>query len=312
MNIFLNELSFKEANSKEQSHEWIFNLLQTYKAAQSKGFTDIKAPSNFALLPLSVNYKVTDFLHNEYKKRKDEIDFLLSISYNEPYIDDILSKEDENKNRLHEFLYNDLNACGLGAAHLLNSMSISLDNDPQWDKTSIGLLKSFFNDETNKIVQEPIKINHVSKPSHIDSHQKWIENKKRKSLFDGKELWLKRKDKFPNLIFCERVKKQITDLGNVHFEQVKNDLFELDDFCSRYQEGSLDVHKFPKLTPESEGRLNKLKDKLTFECPDKENRLFSLHTRYTPGPGRIYIYLHVDDSSKHNKLIIGYIGRKID
>ncbi|KJU83072.1 hypothetical protein MBAV_004724 [Candidatus Magnetobacterium bavaricum] len=311
MDIFLNELSFKEADNKEQSHEWIRNLLQIYKVAESKGFTGLKVPSNFTLLPLADDYKVGDFIHDEYKKRKDEIDFILGISYNEPYIDDIINREDQNKNRIHEFLYNGLNAYGFGAAHLLDSMSISLDNDPQWNKPSIGLLKSFLDDETNAIVKEHININHISNSQHLNNHQKWIENKKKEDIPNGKILWLKRKDKFPNLIFCEDIQKQISDLEKIHFIQVKKDLFELDDFCLQYKKGPIDIHQFPKLTPESENRLNEFRDKLTFKCPDEKKRLFSLHIRYTPGAGRLYVHPYVY-SDNHNRLIIGYIGKKIE
>ncbi|EDX71170.1 hypothetical protein MC7420_2731 [Coleofasciculus chthonoplastes PCC 7420] len=50
-----------------------------------------------------------------------------------------------------------------------------------------------------------------------------------------------------------------------------------------------------------------MKNKLTFICPDGNERIFSLHVRMTPGAWR----LHFSVDLEPGKIIIGYIGSKI-
>lgn len=60
-----------------------------------------------------------------------------------------------------------------------------------------------------------------------------------------------------------------------------------------------------KVTPESESSNNE--GRSGFEDLDGRPRLFDLHARFTPGPGRIHMRL----ITEAGKVRIAYIGRKL-
>ena len=63
----------------------------------------------------------------------------------------------------------------------------------------------------------------------------------------------------------------------------------MEEAAQKWTEGSLNLDSLPsKFTPESESRLKDFSHKLTFICPDGFTRLFSLHSRFTPGAERVY------------------------
>jgi len=72
-------------------------------------------------------------------------------------------------------------------------------------------------------------------------------------------------------------------------------------------QSSLFSNNFHYLQAESETRLQQFEKQLTFRCPDDVKRVFSLHVRMTPGAWR----LHFSPESGPGKIIIGYIGLKI-
>lgn len=163
-------------------------------------------------------------------------------------------------------------------------------------------------DEISETTQE---VKHSSKPIHIEILNDWIKLKTKPSIANGTLLWLKRSIFFPNLFFCENVRSQIIYLNDCHpeFIRITKRLFELEECCRKWDRGYFNVKALPsKVTPESASRLQELKVKLTFLCPDNIDRLFSLHSRYTPGAGRIYLF----PENNLGKIFIGYIGHKIE
>lgn len=117
---------------------------------------------------------------------------------------------------------------------------------------------------------------------------------------------------FYGVEFCEDVGKQMQNLysGNPMLRQVIKRLFELEDYCKIWTNGAFNSDNIPsKATPESESRLRHFKQELTFKCPDGEKRIFSWHLRMT-GAGAWR--LHFSEELGPGKIIIGYIGSKIE
>lgn len=91
--------------------------------------------------------------------------------------------------------------------------------------------------------------------------------------------------------------------------QVVNKLFDLENCCKTWTDGAFDLDLLAsKATPESDSRLQKLEEKLTFKCRDDVYRVFSLHLRMT-GAGAWR--LHFSTELGLGKIIIGYMGPKI-
>ncbi len=226
-----------------------------------------------------------------------------------PFIETLSRQKEDEKHLLHEFKYKNLEAAGLGAAYLFDSLAVSFDNSGEWDTHLVELNVTEYA-EDDDVIQSIEEVKHCSKPGHFALLRSWFEGKKRHSIPNGKLLWLKRKTYFPHLVFCKDVEGQVSSFTGAEpeFHAVVKRLYEMETFCSNWDTGIFSVENLPsKVTSESESRISKFKRELTFNCPDGEERMFPLHARFTPGAGRIHF---LPDNSK--KIIyIGYIGPKI-
>jgi hypothetical protein len=309
MDIFFNELSVKEDSNKKTAKEWMANLMAVYNEAQKQGFRELKTTEAFINITLTPGYRLSEWIYDPLVDRELRRLFLTKVSKS-PFIENLLVKKDGEVNLLHEFKRKGQKAAGLGAAYLFDSLAVSFDNSSEWDNHLIMLDISEYSEEEEKIIRFTERIKHSSKLVHLHHLKEWIENKKKHSIPNGKLLWLKRKELFPYLKFCETVESQISFLTNVNpeFNRIIKRLFELENYCSKWKTGIFTGKNFSsKVTPESESRRLKFKDELTFTCPDGTTRLFSWHARYTPGAGRIHF---APDNSKRT-IYIGYIGQKI-
>ncbi|KJR40046.1 hypothetical protein MCHI_004052 [Candidatus Magnetoovum chiemensis] len=311
MDIYFNELSIQQATHSATAKEWMSSLIQVYKKAKEEnGFNSLKTSKQIFDENLAPNYTIRQWL-NDRSVNRDEQSLFRQIATKSPYIDEMLDSGIKDEDGLVEFRYNAKTAKGLGAASLFSSLSISFDNDNEWDKTEIPIIKySVTSEET---IEKKLIVKHVSKSTHFKEHTQWIKDKTSAYIHDiqnGKELWLKKGDIFPHLLFCENVKKQIDGLNKnqPQFIQIKERLSELEMYCADWKSSVFDSKAMPtKTTPESETRINELGDKLKFQCPNGEKKLFSWHLRYTPGKGRV----HICPDDKNRIIYIGYIGEKI-
>ena len=313
MKIFFNELSIIKANSLYEAEEWIKDFIDLYKIAEQKDInnpTQIKFTKNTLNIDIAPDYTFSKFICEELDRDKKRL--FLSKLIKSPFIDDILEKESVNGKKLYEFQYESNNSYGLGAACLFDCISFSLDNHDKWNSSSIQITKRVLSEEDgDDIIETDEDVRHCSKVNHLEDHEDWIRNNISSNINNGKLLWLKRNDVFENLVLCKQVEDQIKDLKetNPEFTQIKKHLFELNTYCLSWDEGPFNKDDIPsKITPESRSRLDRFHDELNIECPDGIIRSFSLHLRYTPGAGRIYL---LPDSQK-KKIYIGYIGLKIE
>ncbi|MCP4150918.1 MAG: hypothetical protein GY757_24440 [bacterium] len=308
MDLYFNELSIKEASTKETGKQWMAQLTNVYKAAYKKGFKELKTSEAFMTTTLAPGYKLIDWLYDPSVDEAARRIVMSKISKS-PFIEELLTKKDDETHRIHEFKFKERNAAGLGAAYLYDSAAVSFANSIEWDTHLLELNITEY-DEDDHVNGAVEKVRHASEPGHIEYLEKWLEAQKRTSIPNGKLLWLKRKTNFPDLVFCKNVEDQISFFSGAEpgFHAILKRLFELQSVCSTWTKGVFTGENFPsKVTPESESRLSKFKKELMIMCPDGESREFSWHLRYTPGAGRIHF---VPDNSK--KIIyIGYIGQKI-
>lgn len=308
MDTFFNELSVKEAHDKQTARQWMDNLIAVYNKAQGRGFKELKTTEAFINITLSPNYRLSDWLYDDSIDRDTRLLFKTKVSKS-PFIENLLHRKEDDEHKLHEFKYKNFKAAGLGAAYLFDSLAISFDNSSEWDAHLIEFDVMEYSEE-KQILQSSEKVKHSSKLLHLDLINEWIEDKKKSAIANGKLLWLKRKELFPHLVFCESIENQVTSFtgSQSQFHAIVKRLFELEKFCSSWQTGLFNGEDLPsKVTPESDSRLAKFRDRFTVICPDGESRLFSWHARYTPGAGRIHF---APDNSKRI-VYIGYVGPKI-
>jgi hypothetical protein len=285
------------------------NLIETIKAVKGVGGTQVTLRSQYDFLDtiLADNYPLRQWL-NDRNVDKIERLFIKNLVRKSPFSAEVANPEieaiEDNIGDI-EFRYRGESAIGLGVAYLLNTLSISLLSDQPWDTPYIEIEMTRLDDE-----DEVARVRHISAKNHVTEHSHWITNKIRQNIQDGVDLWQSKAELFPHLEFCLNVERQLEQMvaTNPIFQQILKRLSELEEAAHNWTEGSFNLDSLPsKVTPESESRLKDFSQKLTFMCHDGVSRLFSLHSRFTPGGGRVYFSLELGPG----KIIIGYIGQKI-
>jgi hypothetical protein len=309
--LILNELSLRNPAPNEQiAGQLMSEFIRTVKSVKNQGVkVNLRTKENFHTTILAPNYPLRKWFNDADQVERQ---FIKNLATKTPFSTDIASleiKDIENSSGLSEFVCQGELAIGLGVAHLLNTIAISLVSEDCWDCSSLNVEFRRI-DEDGEVVDEIVNIIHISRNSHVQKHTDWIQNRIRTGVLDGVDLWNRREELFPCLVFCETVGNQLESLNNGEpiLEQIKKRLFQLDEYCKSWASGSFNPKDFPcKISPESDSRLKQLEQELTFKCPDGEKRIFSWHVRMTPGAWRLHLSVELEPG----KIIIGYIGLKI-
>ncbi|MEU2294955.1 hypothetical protein ACFWGE_12200 [Streptomyces bacillaris] len=201
---------------------------------------------------------------------------------------------------------------GLGFAHLLGGVGISLPVEPRWDADRITLVQErLTDDEGTGSVSAEVDVRHAARAQHVDTHLKWIERgantarqKAVEGLRSGTELWELCPELFPLLQFTPDAEGHFGVLPEVWVRPVGERLGELQDAVSDW-----DPEQHP-IAPQwrSDVRTEfEMRRKLCwFPDTDGESRLFDWHCEFLPKPGRMHFRLLHEERT----LRIAYVGRK--
>lgn len=307
--MVLNELSLQTpAPDTATARQWMSQLIQTLSTATRSGIKRIlHTQQDMNVIELALNYPVAKW-QNDRQVPREEQQFWRSLITKAPLWTDTVERIQHDLDiDLSEFLYQNQSASGLGFAWVTDSLSISLLSSEIWNCSYLNLhIRTL--DEKESLIEKRVAIIHASCTVHITEHENWI--KKHIDIDDGLDLWTHRNELFPHLELCESVAGEIQEIktGNSILKQLRKRLEELEQAAKNWKEGSFNLAGLPsKATPESDSRLQEFRQKLTIECIDGKERLFSLHLRMTPGDWRLYFSTELGPG----KIIIGYIGRKI-
>lgn len=310
MDLFFNELSLSTAPDRfvaRTRFQALGELLS--KSAESRGLGEIKVANQF----FSHNF-ASDYTFYQWTDDKDvDQDFrtlLKSRITTTPVIDDMLLEKEHTASSLFQCLHEGTIALGLGAAspYFFDSIAISMHHNVyDWNlsfvETNVQIL------ETETINEQVCSVRHALGHSHLEVHDEWIKTKLRPSVPNGKVLWLKRGDLYPNLIFCAQVQSQLAKYSGKQpeFIQLQKRLDELEDYAAKREAGHFDPEELPsKVSPESATRSETFANELTQQCPDGVVRFFDWHSRFTPGAGRIHFY----PLEESKAIIIGSIANQ--
>jgi hypothetical protein len=301
--MVFNELCLlEELQDKYQVRELMSKLIKTLRQAKIEGLgTKIITYIDFNNINFLPDYPLAKW-RNDPEVDQFEKTFIRSIQFNSLKFDEIADQYNEVLYELEN--YPDQYPQGLSYAYENELLCISIETKQLWNHSIIVPYRVTIDDNDGSV-----EVKHASNRNHIFEHQEWIKKRLKINLNNGLELWNKRKDLFPHLDFCESVEKQLQNLQNSEpiFHQIIRKLEELENASKNWLSGDFKLNSLSsKASPESESRLQKFAKKLTFQCPDGETRLFSLHIRMTPGAWRLHFY-----PLKPNQIIIGYVGMKI-
>ncbi|MEH2348915.1 MAG: hypothetical protein V7K55_13055 [Nostoc sp.] len=311
--LILNELSLRNPAPNEQvAQQRMSELIKTIKAVKAQGVkVSLRTKEDFHTTILAPNYPLRHWLNDAEQVERL---FIKTLATKAPFSTDIVNSEIqniENNASLSEFRHQGEMAIGLGIAYVLNTIAISLLSQECWDCNRVKLEFRYL-DEDGEIISEVVEIIHASRSSHVQKHASLIQQNQERiyqNVSDGLEVWNRREELFPNLEFCDAVRKQLEDIraGQLELQPVVNILFELHKCCKNWNNAyfNLDGYSIEE-SGESKPTLGKYFKERTFCSPDGRERLFERHVKLRFCNWRIHFF-----AEQPGIVIIGYIGRHL-
>ncbi|MFJ2557754.1 MULTISPECIES: hypothetical protein [unclassified Streptomyces] len=202
---------------------------------------------------------------------------------------------------------------GLGFAHLLGGIGISLPLEARWDADRLTLVQErLVDDEETGSALTEVEVRHAAGTEHVAPHLRWISRgadsvrqKAIEGLRSGTELWSLRSDLFPLLQFTSLAEQYFAELPEVWVRPVGERLGELHDAVDDWDPARQPIcpqwRSYVRTEFEARRRL------CWFPDDDGENRLFDWHCDFLPSPGRMHFRLIHEERT----LRIAYVGRKL-
>jgi len=315
LDLFLNELSYRvpaeDVRSAKNTMANFVAVLSSLKRATVRlpNAPRLRTHENFQAAILAPDYSVAKWRGDT---AVDHVQRLLFKTYaaQAPFLHNIPTETTREFPELYEYQFDGTACLGLGFAHLLEGIAVSLATEPCWDASSIEVMAQYLTDDSDETFG--VRIPHASTIPNINENEPFLatrladENPPPKTL---KEMWEKREQLFPHLAFCDGVEDQLESLEPVqHLNGVLSSLVGYNEYSRIWSEEAeeFNPHAMLHVTPESPGRLRQYREQLTFVW-DGQSQLFSFHGRFTPRAGRIHMWPDL----ANRRIVIGYIGMKI-
>lgn len=313
MIAYLNELSLPSFHADVDAIQMFQNFGDFYTKAREYGLRDIRTPAELYGYNFAPDYSIYNWF-GDNRADEDLRTLLKSVLGTLPYIEELLDEHQAATDSPLNCTISGVRCIGLALAseRIFDTICFSMDY-PKWQHSVYSIdVEVIFEDEHGNVVSrvEKSATKHVSCLAHVHEHRNFIIEKITSTIESGRQLWENREALFPNLDFCENVRGQLAiyTANTMGFQTIISRLFDLQNVASGLNGEPITPEHFPTLTtPESDSRIKKFGAQLTFRSPDRLERLFAWHSRFTPGAGRIH-FVALEDQ---NKIIIGYIGPKI-
>ncbi|MFE7836906.1 hypothetical protein ACFU53_12875 [Streptomyces sp. NPDC057474] len=176
---------------------------------------------------------------------------------------------------------------GLGAAHFMDGIAVSLLVAPEWQTSIVSLERSELvelDDDSLDFDHETVEVRHMSSLPHVEEHRSWIRESSLARAASGRQIWERKGDLYPQLQFLPRTEAQLTDLDPRWVVPVRRCLERLDAAAAVWDPAAAPEPEWQsKVTPEGETR----KRVCRFVDLDGEEETFHLHAPLHPG-GRPY------------------------
>jgi len=186
--MVFNELSVLTAQDVHTARQWMSAFIAT--AALATGKFGVKQvlrleKEEFFNMLLAPDYPLSKWCNDKQSDLREKV-FFKRLLFKSPALSGFEETEIEDQYLLSEFSHNGNFASGLGIAYLLDALALSLDSDPQWNKSRIHL----------RTTEKSVTAHHASRPCHIRENADWIRERREKD-----DPWLKhglpRSGKYP-------------------------------------------------------------------------------------------------------------------
>jgi hypothetical protein len=300
--LCFNDLSADQADASEavvneSMRNFVLTLLAVRKVRpQSALITPYRLPGIQLTSTYSMAQWASDARNMDLWRRVRSFQNRAPYTYDEVVATEVFASAD--------YRYDSREAKGLGVAHMLSTYSVSIPGDTRWSNTSLNLQRFLLtDDEDESVLEDEIVVDHVSHVDHVKFHRMQLSGMGLTGLTSGREIWAQRDDFFPNLSFLPRVEQDLASLAPGWVASVRDLLAELESAVAAWEPASQPFPEWKKVTPEGEKR----KQLCYFEDLDGVVRLFDLHARFAPEPGRLHLRLVREKGTAR----VAYIGRKL-
>jgi hypothetical protein len=234
---------------------------------------------------------------------------LKRFSTKSPLLDGVFEQIVE-RSQASEARFEGIEAKGLLAAFLLDTLAISLASDAAWSTHMLNV-HIYELDAFSAVQGTDERIQHASTPEHVSQHAPVFEEQSRNLVQSGKDLVQHRELLLPWIRFCSRAEEELLWMGrnDSRVPWVKRCVFDLNDCCRNWSQGEFQHESLRgKASPEGEAVHNDpdLRRQRTFVCPDGQERYFDWHLKKSGW--RLYYLPKADE----HLVLIGYIGLHLD
>ena len=302
--MVFNEISLKQQDSKLPITEQFSGFLKICQELKHKNNdNDFYYSDELMTEKIVDEYTVHDWLKEQSVPQKDKQFFRTLIQRGHRIeTGDLLESE------LLINLENEVSASAKGAlmAFEWDSYVVSFLSSELWKKE--WMEGKYISIDAEEVV---VKVRNCSILNHVD---RIVANEKRQQslvISSGIELWEKREQLYPHLIFCESVKKQLEEARvSIQIQTIMKRIQTLEDYFATY-EGEFDKNKVGfgcRTESESVKKDKELNEHRKFITPFGKEEYFYWHISF-PGnyPGRI----HFLPDPEHKIGIVGYIGKHL-
>ncbi|MFF6786163.1 hypothetical protein [Streptomyces sp. NPDC012510] len=303
--LFLNERSYGSACDPLDADRAMTEFARTAVAVARVDRAGTTLVSDVPLKELQVadGYPVQKWMGNP--KNRDSWQRLRLMQSKAPFKTVLPNGEDPFD---IEYRYQGGVAKGLGGAHLMDGLGISVPAQACWDASTMVLeceqLVESADGSTGTWVSE-VEVRHVSVERHLDTHLAWIRAARDTAVHTGAQLWERRADLFPHLQFLPRVEADLRVLPQVWVGPVRRRLIELEEAVAEWDPATRP--EGPQWRSWVTGEHGERKrDYGWFTDLDGRPGLFDTHSRFTPDEGRVHFRLVPEDKAVR----VAYLGRK--
>lgn len=313
MNVFFNDgtLDFLCINELEieKAKEKFSEFVQTiHKLKKSSLLDDIFFQNDFITLSICKNYTVNDWL----------LDKTINSNWRQ-YFRTILGKSSIlNKSDIGDeskIIYKDNKidsiGCALASTYSEKPTVISILTNEFWIRDEFDTLLFQLNEDA-EIIEKEIIISNISAKTDISLLKKEEKDSIYNNISSGQDFWERKEELFPNLIFCDSVKKQVyQDCEKFHIVKVMDRLQKMQEYFENEHEqyNPKELGMDARTESDSVKSDSELKNERLFKMPSGEEKYFFDHIGFTGKytGGRIHFLPDV----KNKKCYIGYIGRHL-
>ncbi len=314
IDVSINEISMDEKfvinSSKNENLSRFDDFLKLIiELSKEKIVSGLFVTDDFYSKYIAADYSVNDWLQDKTINR-DHTRILRIKLQNAIFISkDKIDGECVLKAKGDEFV-------GLGATYALESFDkpivISVVYDECWNQEEIKGNYRFIDDDS-EISEEERILHNITRTGEIAKYKNEAICELYSTISSGIDLWDRRDELFPNLTFCDSVKKQLYDNPErYHIIRVIDRLRILQDYFSQKHDRYDPIELGYNARPESDSVQNtpELRDMRKFRLPSGEEKYFFDHISLSSpkySAGRIHFFPDIE----HNNCFIGYIGEHL-